>query len=120
MISLVKGRSTDLKARPTASRKKGECFMMRKYVAILVCAVFLSAAVTVFADDVFATANGKKYHAEGCPLVKNKNPQPITKVDALEKGLTPCQKCMKDDVSSLKDDGKTKVASRKKAKKEVD
>ncbi len=89
--------------------------MIRKLLVAGLLASFLCASTLAFAADVYVTKNGKKYHKAECQLIKNKNPQAIAKEDATKKGLTPCQRCFKEDVSA-KNDGveNTKVSSNKK------
>ena len=78
---------------------KGEERM--KKVTVLVLGITLVAMTTLaFAEDVYATKNGKKYHKEDCRLIKSKNPQKISKEEALSRGLVPCSKCFKEDTSA--------------------
>ncbi len=57
----------------------------------------LATTTYVFAEDVYSTSNGKKYHKEGCRLVKNKGAKKIDKADAVKKGLAPCHSCFKQE-----------------------
>jgi len=67
-----------------------------KKVAIIVLAVMVLASSTAaFAEDVYFTKNGKKYHVKTCPLIKNKGAEAISEKDAIENGLTPCKRCLK-------------------------
>ncbi len=75
---------------------------MFKKCAVLIVGVVLLNAALVFAEDVFVTQNGKKFHHELCPLIKNKGAQKISMKEAKEKGLTPCSKCFKEEVSMEK------------------
>jgi hypothetical protein len=79
--------------------------------------VFLSVATIVFAQDVYATKNGKKYHKAECPLVQNKDPQPISMKEATDKGLTPCGKCFKEELSGNTAKEEKQITVSKKAKK---
>jgi len=90
--------------------------MLKKVIAVSLCVVFLSVAANASAEDIFATKNGKKYHKADCRLVQNKNPEAISKKEAAEKGLEPCSKCFKDEVSSVKSDAKQQIASTKEKK----
>ena len=94
--------------------------MSKKIISVGLLVVFLSMAVNVFAQDVYRTKNGKKFHTVDCPLIKNKKPQQITRQEALEKGLTPCSKCFKDEVSASINTDAKKIVSTKKNKKEVE
>lgn len=93
--------------------------MGKRIIAVMFCVALLSVSASAFADNVFATKNGKKYHTADCPLVKNKNPQEISMKEAADKGLAPCSKCFKDGATLKKDKAVKQVASKKKAKKEI-
>ena len=91
--------------------------MMRKLVVLVLGVVFLSATTFAFAEDVYVTKRGKKYHQEGCLLIKNKGAKQITKKEALEKGLTPCQRCFNEEVSSNdKEKSKERLVKKEKSK----
>ena len=89
--------------------------MIRRLAVLVLGIVFLSATTFAFAEDVYVTKHGKKYHKEECPLIKNKGAEGIAKKDALEKGLAPCQKCFSNEVS-IKDKGPKKEVLVKKEK----
>jgi hypothetical protein len=73
--------------------------MIRKLMMIGMLATFLSATTTVFAEDVFITQRGSKYHKEICRLVKNKdNITTLDKKEAVEEDYGPCKRCFKEDV----------------------
>ena len=73
--------------------------MGRKLVMAVMLMTFLSAATVVFAEDVFITRNGSKYHNEICRLLKNKeNVKKMDKKEAIEKEYTPCKRCFNEDV----------------------
>ena len=92
--------------------------MIKRIIVAGLCVVFLTVATSAFAEGVFITKNGKKYHMTECPLIRNKKPQEISMKDALEKGLKPCGKCFKD--SAAVGSGKTeKLAASKKKEKKV-
>ncbi len=80
--------------------------MMRKLLMAGLLMAFLTTATTVFAEEVYATKNGKKYHKEACRLIKNKNPHKIDIAEALKKGLKPCGLCFKDQLSLKKNQEK--------------
>ena len=74
--------------------------MIRKLVMAGMLMTFLSATTLVFAEDVFVTANGTKYHKEICRLLKNS--QNVTKLDkkkAIEGKYGPCKRCYAEDVA---------------------
>ena len=73
--------------------------MVRKLMMAGVLIAFLSATTCVFAEDVFITQKGSKYHKEICRLIKNRNN--VTKLDkegAVEEDYSPCKRCFKEDV----------------------
>lgn len=88
--------------------------MMKKAIATMMCVVFLSVAASAFAETVYRTKNGKRYHKEDCRLIQNKNPQEIDLKEAMEKGLTPCGKCFKPEASSVEGAKTKKLSSAKK------
>ncbi|HOW36579.1 MAG TPA: hypothetical protein PL155_09250 [Candidatus Omnitrophota bacterium] len=90
--------------------------MVKKAIAAGLCVVFLSVAVTVFAEDVYRTENGKKYHKEDCRLIQNRNTQKIDKEGAVKEGLEPCGRCFKQETSSAVSKDTKQVASSKKSK----
>ena len=73
--------------------------MGRKLAVFIVLTMFVSMTTLAFAEQVYVTKNGKKYHTAECPLIITKSPQKISKEEAVEKGLKPCSKCFKDEVS---------------------
>jgi hypothetical protein len=70
--------------------------MMRKAALLGLTAVCCLMATTVFAEDVFATKNGKKYHEETCKFIQGKNAHKVELSDAEKKGLKPCGACHKE------------------------
>ena len=71
---------------------------MKRFIVFTALTVLLSSNAA-FADQVFVTKNGKRYHQQTCPLIKNKGAQAIDLKTALEEGLQPCSKCFKDKLS---------------------
>ena len=88
--------------------------MFKKIIATCICVMFLAAGTMAFAEDVYVTKRGKKYHKETCSLIKNKNARAISKEEALEKGLKPCRRCFKEDIASDVVDEKSKISAEKK------
>ncbi len=90
--------------------------MVKKIIALSVLVAFLglTSSAYVFAEDVYVTKNGQKYHKEDCRLIKNKNPQKIDKAQAREKQLEPCGRCYKEDLSmAIKESIQPKVTKKK-------
>lgn len=67
--------------------------MLKKLVATVLCLAIFSPAI-LFAEDVFVTKQGTKYHNENCSLIANKVKSQMSLEDAKAKGLTPCSKCI--------------------------
>ena len=86
---------------------------MKQFLSIMMAALLLSTATlsSASAADVFATKNGKKYHAADCRWIKNRDVVKMSEEEAIKKGLAPCGQCMnKDDAQpqEQKKDGKKK------------
>ena len=90
--------------------------MLKKIIAMSLCVMFLSMTAAVFAEDVYVTAHGKKYHKADCRFVKNKDTQKISKEEAIAMGLKPCGRCFKEDLASDVADGNQKASVAKKDK----
>ncbi|VAX37937.1 hypothetical protein MNBD_UNCLBAC01-417 [hydrothermal vent metagenome] len=67
--------------------------MTKKLIVLGILSLMIMTTSISFAEDVFVTKRGKKYHTEVCKLIKNKDAlKPIAKEGALEK-YTPCKRC---------------------------
>jgi len=75
--------------------------MVKRMFASMICIVFLSVCAYSFAEEVYVTKNGKKYHSADCIFIKDRAVQKISKEEAMKKGLKPCGKCLSDDSASL-------------------
>ena len=82
-------------------------------MVLVMSLAILSAATFVFAEDVYITKRGKKYHKQDCPLIANKDAQKVNLEEAKAKGLEPCKRCF----SSAKKQTKQKVQNTVKVKK---
>ena len=51
---------------------------------------------------VYATKQGKKYHREGCPFIKNRDTISMSQEEAEAKGLKPCGRCIKENKQAKK------------------
>jgi len=87
--------------------------MLRRIMVLVMGLTVLFATTLSFAEDVYITKYGKKYHKQGCSLIAKKNPQAITLKEAKAKGLEPCKRCF----SSAKKQTKQKVQNTVKLKK---
>ncbi len=73
--------------------------MIRKLMMLGMLVTFLSATTCVFAEDVFITQRGSKYHKEICRLVKDReNVTKLEKKEAVGEEYGPCKRCFKEDV----------------------
>ncbi len=66
---------------------------MKNVLTMLLAGMVIIGSTFAFAEDVYVTKNGKKYHKADCLLVKSKGAQPIAMEEALKKSLKPCRKC---------------------------
>lgn len=73
--------------------------MLRKIILTGLMVAVLSAASVALAEDVYITANGKKYHKEVCRFTKNREVTKVDDKDAIAKGLEKCNKCFSDQLS---------------------
>ncbi|MFA5060640.1 MAG: hypothetical protein WC676_08465 [Candidatus Omnitrophota bacterium] len=91
--------------------------MIKKMITLSLCVAVLSVSALAFAEDVYATKNGKKYHKAECVFIKNRDTQKIDQQAAVEKGLKPCGKCMSDgNQSAVEKSKQEKLASKKSSK----
>jgi len=67
--------------------------MLKKILSLIMCLAVFSAATLVFAEDVYITARGKKYHKQDCPFIANSNVQNANLEEVKTKGLEPCKRC---------------------------
>ena len=75
--------------------------MIRKLMLTGLLITFLSATTVVFAEDVFITQKGSKYHKEICRLIKDReNVTEIDKKEAVEEDYGPCKRCFKEDIGT--------------------
>ena len=67
--------------------------MLRRIIGLVMCLAILSATTFVFAEDVYITKRGKKYHKQDCPLIAKRDAQKVSLEEARAKGLEPCSRC---------------------------
>ncbi len=89
----------------------------KKLIITGLCLLFLAANTLAFAEDVFVTANGQKYHKEDCRFIKGKKSESIDKEQALKEGYVACQKCFKDNSAAKADDTSSPKVTKSKKKK---
>ena len=66
---------------------------MNKVLVMMLAALVFVGSTHAFAEDVYATKNGKRYHKADCLLIKDKGAKPMSLEDAQKKGLKPCKRC---------------------------
>ena len=67
---------------------------MKKVMMLVLTAALLANTALAFAQDVFVTKNGKKFHtSQTCRWVKNKEVTTLDEKDAIAKGYKPCGRC---------------------------
>ena len=92
---------------------------VRKIFMAGLCLLFLAANTLAFAEDVYVTPNGKKFHKADCRFIKNRETQKLDNQDAIGQGYVPCQKCFSEDQAAEKDNNaKEKVTKTKSTKKD--
>jgi hypothetical protein len=82
-----------------------------KHLAVL-CFLLLMNYGNITAQTVYATENGKKYHAKNCSLVKT-GKKGMTLAEAKKGGFEPCKACKAD---AIKPEEKKATAPKPKAK----
>ena len=81
--------------------------MFKKILAVSLFMIVVSSA-NAFAEDVYTTVKGTKYHKESCRLLKNKESAiKLDKKQAVDQGYAPCGRCFKEDLVKL--DGQVKL-----------
>ena len=66
---------------------------MKKIAMMMLAGMLIAGSTFAFAEDVYVTKNGKKYHKADCLLIQKKGAKPIAIEEALKKDLKPCKKC---------------------------
>jgi hypothetical protein len=77
--------------------------VMNKVLASMLAGMVLISSTFAFAEDVYATKNGKRYHKADCLLIKEKGAKAISLEDATKKGLKPCRRCFGETDSAKKE-----------------
>lgn len=76
--------------------------MFKRLASLVLCLVFLTATSLAFAEDVYVTKQGKKYHSSDCRFIKNRETQKIDIEEAKAKGLEPCGRCFGSEGQVIK------------------
>lgn len=82
---------------------------------ITICFLLLTFSVLQYAQAVYITKSGTKYHSGGCSYLKSSSIQ-IDLKSALDKGLTPCSRC--NPPTSVSGQSKTDKSPEQTIKKE--
>ncbi len=94
---------------------------VRKIFIAGLCLLFLAVNSLAFAEDVYITQNGKKYHKADCRFIKDRETQKIDKQEAIQQGHVPCQKCYSEDLAAEKNSNvNEKTTKSKKTKNQKD
>lgn len=88
--------------------------MTRRLIMTGLMIACLSAATHVFAEDVFVTPKGKKYHKEICRLIQKRSVTSLEKDAAVGEGYVPCGKCFKEDLAAEETPSKIESKGQKK------
>ena len=88
---------------------------MKKMMIAGLCMMILTVSSLAFAEQVYVTERGKKYHKENCRTIKNREVTAIEEEDAIEQGYEPCGRCFK--AKALESKAEKKAIPKKKAKK---
>ena len=71
---------------------------MKKIRLFVLSAALLANTALAFAQDVFVTKNGKKYHtSQTCRWVKGRETTSLDEKAAIEKGYKPCGRCASEN-----------------------
>ncbi|MGE3982086.1 MAG: hypothetical protein AB7F70_11730 [Candidatus Omnitrophota bacterium] len=70
------------------------------FLGLLVGMMVLTQAV--FAEDVYITKNGKKYHKKDSRFIKGKEVEKLTVEEAEARGYEPSSDFLKDEIKSEK------------------
>ena len=87
---------------------------MRKKLLIALLGLVASFMMTTagFAEDVYVTKYGKKYHKEGSRFIKNKEVIKMAREDAEEKGYEPSKDFLKKEVAAKEDSEEQKTSEK--------
>lgn len=91
---------------------------MKKLLVLGLCMTFLAMSSLAFAEDVFVTKRGKKYHQEICRVIQKSKVTAIDELEAEEKGYEPCKRCFKEE--GVKTDAKKRKSKKTRKDAKVD
>ena len=73
--------------------------MSRKVLVYGLLIMFAATTTVAFADEVYVTDKGSKYHKVSCRLIRNKDAaKTMDKDEAIASGHEPCKVCFKEDL----------------------
>jgi len=71
--------------------------MFQKGLMAGIMALLLGLSTLAWAENVYVTPNGKKYHKQTCLLIKDHELTELDQAQAKEQDYEPCKKCFKED-----------------------
>ncbi len=77
---------------------------MKKMIASVLTAAMVLSSSAAFAQNVYVTKNGKKYHQADCKFIQKSSPMTIALADAQKKGIKPCGACFKESAKAKPSD----------------
>ena len=74
--------------------------MSRKVLMVYGLLIMFAATTTMaFAEEVYVTGKGSKYHKISCRLIRNKDAaKALDKDEAIASGHEPCKVCFKENL----------------------
>ena len=71
--------------------------MFKRMTVLSLLLAFLMMSTAAFAENVYVTGKGKKYHKAECRLIQNKETKEMDLQKAIQAGYEPCKKCFKQE-----------------------
>ena len=71
--------------------------MFKRMTVLSLLLAFLMMSTAAFAENVYVTAKGTKYHKADCRLIQNKDTKEMDLQKAIDAGYEPCKKCFKEE-----------------------
>jgi hypothetical protein len=90
--------------------------MLKRLCMLALCAALVASSTAAFAESVYVTPNGKKYHKQDCRMIaKSKTVEAIELKEAVAQGFLPCGACFKAEANQAA--GKNEASVNKDAEK---
>ncbi|HPN89002.1 MAG TPA: hypothetical protein PLH56_06670 [Candidatus Omnitrophota bacterium] len=71
--------------------------MFKRMTVLSLLIAFLMMSTAAFAENVYVTGKGKKYHKAECRLIQNKEKKEMDLQKAIQAGYEACKKCFKEE-----------------------